>query len=78
MIAHPTPQGQVLLEYSWHEALVASGSAETDSELIKDELLTQWLAGRPFIVVSNNKNLVIEQLIQQGIEIVITKSSTDV
>lgn len=73
MIAHPTKQGQILVEYSWHEALVASGSAESDSELVQDELLTTWLAGRRCRIIETNAPITVEQAVSEGVEVIIIK-----
>ena len=73
MIAHPTKQGHTVVEYSWHEALLASGSADTDSELVQDELLTTWLAGRRCRIIETNAPITLEQAVNEGVQVIIIK-----
>ena len=73
MIAHPTKQGQTVVEYSWHEALLASGSAETDPVLVQDELLNTWLAGRRCRIIETNAPITVEQAVNEGVEVIIIK-----
>ena len=63
----------MIQQYSWHEVLVASGSAETDSEFIQDELITQWLDGRRCVVIETHAQSAVEQAVSQGIEVIIIK-----
>jgi len=73
MIAHTSINGQRIQQYSWHEVLVASGSAETDSEFVQDELITQWLDGRRCVVIETHVQTAVEQAVSQGIEVIIIK-----
>jgi hypothetical protein len=73
MIAHTFGNGQIIQQYSWHEVLVASGSAETDSEFVQDELITQWLDGRRCVVIETHAQTAVEQAVSQGIEVIIIK-----
>ena len=37
--------------YKWNEALVASGSGQTDSVMLQDACLEDWLRGKTFQVI---------------------------
>ena len=52
---------------------MASGSAETDSEFVQDELITQWLDGRRCVVIETHVQTAVEQAVSQGIEVIIIK-----
>ena len=73
MITHSVNNGRTVQQYSWHEVLVASGSAETDSEFVQDELITQWLDGRRCVVIETHAQTAVEQAVSQGIEVIIIK-----
>lgn len=68
----------MIQQYSWHEALVASGSAETDSEFVQDELITQWLDGRRCVVIEAPAQTAVEQAASQGVQVIIIKNSFNV
>lgn len=39
---------------TWHQVLLACGSAETDSEWVQDELVAEWIGNRTFCVVAEH------------------------
>ena len=42
---------------TWHQALVAAGSAESDSVWEQDQLLSQWLEERTCKVIDSTESL---------------------
>ena len=42
---------------TWHQALVAAGSAESDSVWEQDQLLSQWLEDRTCKVIDSSESL---------------------
>ena len=79
MILHYIGPGKDLRVYNLHEALVAAGSAESDSELVQDIALEQWLGGRRYQVIEFDvySPVLIEQAVTQGIEVVIIKEKSN-
>ena len=66
--------------YKWHEALVASGSGPTDSLMLQDACLEDWLRGKTFQVIEFDAQTYrsrIEEAERQGIEIVIIKEKSN-
>ena len=45
------------LIYSWHQALLAAGSADSDSVLVQDEMLQNWIGNRTMAVIANESCL---------------------
>ena len=41
---------------TWHQALVAAGSAESDSVWEQDQLLTEWIGDRSVRVIEINNH----------------------
>ena len=76
MISYPLPGGGELLEYTLHDAVVASGSAESDSNIEKDTRIMDWLDDRPYRVINSNASnypKLLAQAIADRIEVVIKK-----
>jgi len=66
--------------YKWHEALVASGSSPTDSVMLQDTCLEDWLCGRKFQVIefdAGTHRYNVEEAERQGVEIVIIKEKSN-
>ena len=66
--------------YKWNEALVASGRGQTDSVMLQDACLEDWLRGKTFQVIEFDVQTYrseIEEAKRQGIEIVIIKEKSN-
>jgi len=80
MILHNIGPGKDLRVYNLHEALVAAGSASSDSEFVQDIALEQWLEGRRYQVIdfdAHGYSALIEHAVTQGIEVVIIKEKSN-
>ena len=78
MISYPLPGGGELLEYTLHDAVVASGSAESDSNIEKDTRMMDWLDDRSYRVIegdASNYPKLLVQAIADRIEVVIKKEN---
>ena len=76
MTSHPLIGGGELLEYTLHDAVVASGSAESDSNIEKDTRMMDWLDNRSYRVIegdASNYPKLLAQAIADRIEVVIKK-----
>jgi hypothetical protein len=76
MTSHPLPGGGELLEYTLHDAVVASGSAESDPNIEKDTRMMDWLDDRTYRVIegdASNYPKLLAQAIADRIEVVIKK-----
>ena len=45
------------LIYHWHQALLAAGSADSDSVLVQDEMLQNWIGERTMAVIASVADL---------------------
>jgi hypothetical protein len=79
MILHYIGPGKDLKVYELHEALVAAGSADSDSEFARDIALEQWLDGRKYQVIEfdvHSYSTLLEKAVTQGVEVVIIKEKS--
>jgi hypothetical protein len=76
MIQNFIAPGRVLTQYTWHEALLAAGSSESDSVFHQDLCLEDWLSGQQYQIIEfdvASYSAKIEQAVAQGMNIVIIK-----
>lgn len=66
--------------FTWHQALLAAGSADSDSVWLQDQLLQEWIGDRTVRVVTLN-NQTYESIVGQEdwpeVDIVIIKEKSN-
>ena len=80
MILYYLDAEKSMKSYKWNEALVASGSGQTDSVMLQDACLEDWLRGKTFQIIEFDVQTYrskIEEAERQGIEIVIIKEKSN-
>ena len=79
MIQNFVAPGRTLTQYTWHEALVAAGSSESDPVFRQDQCLEDWLSGQQYQIIefdAESYSAKLEQAVAQGMNIVIIKEKS--
>lgn len=70
---------QTLAQYTWHQALLAAGSSESDSVFQQDQCLEDWLRGQRYQIIefdAETHSANLAQAVAQGMNIVIIKEKS--
>lgn len=68
--------GETMIEMSWHEALLAAGTNETDLEMERDMRFTNWIGRRPCrIIDAQDYTTQQPKAAADGIELLIIKGN---
>ena len=68
--------GEKMIEMSWHEALLAAGTNESDSDMERDMKFTNWIQRRPYrIIDARDYTTQQPKAAADGIEVLIIKGN---
>lgn len=79
MIQNFIAPGRILTQYTWHEALVAAGSSESDPIFLQDQCMEDWLLEQKYQIIefdAQDYSAKMEQAVAQGMNIVIIKEKS--
>ena len=68
--------GHKMVEMSWHEALLAAGTNETDSEMERDMRFNSWIGNRKYRIIDASEYETQQpKAAADGIEVLIIKGN---
>lgn len=70
--------GHQMVELSWHEALMAAGTNETEPEMERDMKFVNWFGKKQYRIIDATEYETQQpKAVADGIEVLIIKGNTD-